>query len=77
MMAQHMLFNRSRVIFLNIRLILIMRNLYNYFFYKHSVILFYKNKFSIYMHLVILSDVDNLKLGEILDFLFQVSLDVL
>ena len=49
MMTQHMLADFNRVIYLNIRFILIMQKLHSLFFYENSVILFYMNNFSIYM----------------------------
>ena len=54
----------SRVIFLNIKFILIMQKLYNLLLSENSVILFYNNNFMIY--LVIISDFVNLKLDKIL-----------
>ena len=65
MLAQHMFADCNRVIFLYIIVILIMHKLYNIFYYKNSVILFYNNTFRIY--LVIFSDADNLKIGKIID----------
>ena len=62
MMAQHILANCNRVIYLNIRVIFIVQKLYKLFLIKNSVILFYKNNFHIF--LVILSDFDNLKLSK-------------
>ena len=59
-MAQHKLADYNRVIFINIKFILIMQKLYNLFFYENSVIVFYKNNLSTY--LVILSDFNDLKL---------------
>ena len=58
MMAQHMLADYNRAIFINIKFIVIMQKLYNLFFYENSVIVFYKNNFS--MYLVILSDFNDL-----------------
>ena len=60
MMAQHMLADNNRAIFINIKFILIMQKLYNLFFDENSVIVFYKNNLSTY--LVILSDFNDLKL---------------
>ena len=60
-----MLADNSRVIFLNIKFILIMEKLYNLHLGENSVILFYDNNFMIY--LVNLSDFDNLKLDKILE----------
>ena len=57
--------NNSRVIFLNIKFILIMQKLYNLLLGEISVILFYNNNSMIY--LVILSDFDNLKLDKKLE----------
>ena len=65
MKAQHILADCNRVIDFNIRVILIMQKLYNLFFTENVASLFDKNNFSIY--LVILSDLDNLKLGKLLD----------
>ena len=56
--------DNSRVIFLNIKFILIMQKLFNSHIGENSVILFYNNNFMIY--LVILSDFDNLKQDKIL-----------
>ena len=63
MLAQHMFAGCNGVIFLYIIVILIMLKLYNIFYYKNSVILFYNNTFRIY--LIIFSDADNLKIGKI------------
>ena len=60
MMAQHMLADYNRVIFINIKFILIIQKLYNLFFDENSVIVFYKNNLSTY--LVILRDFNDLKL---------------
>ena len=60
-----MLADNSRVIFINIKFILIMQKLYNLLLGEISVILFYNNNFMIY--LVILSDFGNLKLDKILE----------
>ena len=57
MVAQHMLADCNRVIYLDIRVILIMPKLYILFSYENSVIFLYKNTFNIY--LVIFNDVDN------------------
>ena len=62
---KNMLANNSRVIFLNIKFILIMQKLYNLLLGDNSVILFFNNDFIIY--LVILSDFDKLKLDKILE----------
>ena len=61
MMAQQILADSYRAIFLNITVILIMQELYNLFFNKNSFILFYKDSFSTCIYLVISSDFDNLK----------------
>ena len=59
MLPKNMLADNGRVIFLNIKFILIMQNLYNLLLNgENSVILFYNNNFMIY--LVILSDFDKL-----------------
>ena len=78
-MDQQMVADCNRVTFLNIRFILIMQKLYtcNLFFEEKSVISIYKDNFSIYLLIVILSDFDNIKLGKILDFFYQVTMDVL
>ena len=60
-----MLADNSRVIFLNIKFILIMQKLYKLLLGENSEILFYNNNFMIY--LVILSDFDNLELDKILE----------
>ena len=60
-----MVADNSWVIFLSIKFILIMQNLYNLLLGENSVILFNNNNFMIY--LVILSDFDNLKLDKILE----------
>ena len=71
-----MIADNSRVIFLNIKFILMMQKLYNLLLGENSVILFYNNNFMIY--LVILSDFDNLKLDNILEiFILIFSMDVL
>ena len=78
-MVQQMVADCNRVIFLNIRFILIMQKLYtsNLFFEENSVISIYKDNFSIFLQIVILSGFDNIKLGKILDFFYQVTMDVL
>ena len=72
MMAEHILADCNRVIFLSMRVILIMQKSYNLFFHEHFIILFYKNNISIY--LVIVSDINNLKLGEFLAWIRCVDL---
>ena len=64
---KNMLADNSRVIFLNIKFILIMQKLYtsNLLLGENSMILFDNNNFMIY--LVILSDFDNLKRDKILE----------
>ena len=58
---KNMLADNSRVIFLNIKFILIMQKLYNLLLGENSVILFYNNNFMIYLVF------DNLKLDKILE----------
>ena len=62
---KNMLADNSRLIFPNIKFILIMQKLYYLLLGENSAILFYNNNFMIY--LVILSDFDNLKLDKILE----------
>ena len=52
-MIQHVLVDSNRVIFLNTRIILIMPEIYNLLFDKNSVIVFYKNNFSIYFVILV------------------------
>ena len=61
--------DKSRVISLNFKFILIMQKLYNLLLGENSVILFYNNNFMIY--LIIVSDFDNLKLDKILEIFIQ------
>ena len=70
MLAQHMLADCKRNLFLNIKFILNMKNYIIYFLMK-TLNFFYNNNFSIY--LIILNDFDNLKLDKILEF-FVLSL---
>ena len=69
MTVHQMLADCSRVIFLKIKCILILQQLYNLLLDENSAILFYNNNFSIY--LIILSDFDDLKLDKILDCFVQ------
>ena len=69
MMAQHMLADYNRAIFINIKFILIMQELYNLLLGENFVILFYNNNLMIY--LVILSDFDHLKLDKILEIFIK------
>ena len=70
MLAQHMLADCKRNLFLNIKFILNMKNYIIYFLMK-TLNFFYNNNFSIY--LIILNDFDNLKLDKILEY-FVLSL---
>ena len=74
MLAQNMLADNSRVIFLNIIFILKMQKLYKLFL-GEFVFFIYNNNFMFCW--VILSDFDNLKLDLILQHFYLVTMGVL